>query len=112
MTLNPRPVTPAESQAGAASTVHADQRHADRGRATALEQLSRQELLSLLAERDRLVEQLQARITGLEARLAGLERLLSRNSGNSSMPPSSDDLPGKKPPHDNPRRGCGRRPGC
>ena len=27
-----------------------------------------------------------------------LERLVSRNSGNSSMPPSGDDAPGRKPP--------------
>lgn len=34
----------------------------------------------------------------LERRLARLERLVSRNSGNSSMPPSTDDQPGKTAP--------------
>jgi len=34
----------------------------------------------------------------LRARVARLERALSRNSGNSSMPPSGDDLPGRTPP--------------
>ena len=34
----------------------------------------------------------------LRARVARLERALSRNSGNSSMPPSGDDAPGRKPP--------------
>ncbi|MGN1286849.1 MAG: aromatic-ring-hydroxylating dioxygenase subunit beta, partial [Bradyrhizobium sp.] len=48
---------------------------------------------------------------GLEERIARLERLISRNSGNSSMPPSADDLPGKKPPERRPRRGAGRKPG-
>jgi transposase len=47
----------------------------------------------------------------LAERFARLERLISRNSGNSSMPPSTDDLPGKKPPPAKPRRGGGRRPG-
>jgi transposase len=40
----------------------------------------------------------QARAIGeLQEKVARLERLLSRNSGNSSMPPSSDDLPGRRP---------------
>ena len=42
--------------------------------------------------------ELRAQITELAERVARLERLVSRNSGNSSMPPSTDDLPGKKPP--------------
>ena len=36
-------------------------------------------------------EQLTAEHTDLAARLAKLEHLLSRNSGNSSLPPSGDD---------------------
>ncbi|GAA3603668.1 hypothetical protein GCM10022419_105240 [Nonomuraea rosea] len=37
-----------------------------------------------------------------------LERLVSRNSGNSGMPPSADDLPGRKQPKDR-KAGSGRR---
>jgi transposase len=37
-------------------------------------------------------------IAELRARVAWLERIVSRNSGNSSMPPSADDLPGRTPP--------------
>lgn len=58
---------------------------------------------------------LQAKNAELRAQLAEqiarLERLVSRNSGNSSMPPSADELPGKKPPERRPRRGGGRKPG-
>jgi hypothetical protein len=55
--------------------------------------------------------ELRAQVTELAERVARLERLISRNSGNSSMPPSTDDLPGKKPPERKPRRGGGGRPG-
>jgi Family of unknown function (DUF6444) len=52
-------------------------------------------------------------VTELEARLVRLERLASRDSGNSSFPPSADDLPGRIPPPQ--RRGPGpgkkRKPG-
>ena len=41
---------------------------------------------------------LEAVVAGLRERLAAAERSGSRNSGNSSMPPSSDDLPGRRPP--------------
>jgi hypothetical protein len=74
-----------------------------------LEDLSRDELIALvLAQVDRiddliagheaLTRKNEALVTaneGLEARVAKLEYLLSRNSGNSSMPPSMDDQPGK-----------------
>ena len=80
---------------------------------TGYEQLSREELVERLAERDQLIGELRARVTGLEARLVQLERLASRNSGNSSFPPSADDLPGRTPPPQ--RRGPGtgnkRKPG-
>jgi transposase len=66
----------------------------------------------LVADKDAVIAGLQAANAELEARVARLERLASRNSGNSSMPPSTDDLPGKKRPRDKPRRGEGeRRPG-
>ncbi len=50
-------------------------------------------------------------IAALREQVARLERLISRNSGNSSMPPSADDQPGKKPPAPKQRRQQGRRPG-
>ena len=56
-----------------------------------------------------LLEDKDAKITELEAKLARLERLISRNSGNSSMPPSGDDQPGKAPPKQKPGRGAGKR---
>jgi transposase len=56
--------------------------------------------------------ELKARIAEQAEKIARLERLISRNSGNSSMPPSTDDLPGKMPPE---RRtgqgGMKRKPG-
>jgi transposase len=55
--------------------------------------------------------ELRAQVTELLEQVARLQRLISRNSGNSSMPPSADDLPGRKPPERNARRGGGRRPG-
>lgn len=56
-----------------------------------------------------LLEDKDAKITELEARLARLERLISRSSGNSSMPPSGDDQPGKTPPKQKPGRSAGKR---
>jgi len=69
-------------------------------------------LRMLLEDKDAQIAELKARNAELEERVARLERLISRNSGNSSMPPSADDLPGKKPPERKPRRGGGgRKPG-
>ena len=55
----------------------------------------------------------------LAGKLARLEHLLSRNSGNSSSPPSRDDDPGKPaPPEKNtrdeggPKRSRGKQPGA
>jgi transposase len=55
--------------------------------------------------------ELSALVASLEERLARLERVVSRNSGNSSMPPSSDDMPGRKAPGQRKRGGTGKRPG-
>jgi hypothetical protein len=41
---------------------------------------------------------LEALVAGLRERLEAAERAGSRNSGNSSVPPSMDDQPGRKPP--------------
>jgi hypothetical protein len=60
-----------------------------------------------------------AEVAALRARVARLERALSRNSGNSSMPPSGDDAPGRKPPRKQrraaeraARRKRGKQPGA
>src|SRR5271163_4270720 len=57
------------------------------------------------AARDEEIAQLQERLAARDAEVADLtdrvtrlERAVSRNSGNSSMPPSGDDTPGRKPP--------------
>lgn len=77
----------------------------------AAEERSRDELIALLARRDARIAVQDRQITALStqvadlvevnerlvAQLARLEHLLSRNSGNSSMPPSKDDDPGKTP---------------
>ena len=63
-----------------------------------LEELSRDELVQLVrAQAARLEDQaalLEAQATELER----LKRLMSRNSGNSLMPPSTDDLSGRTKP--------------
>ena len=60
---------------------------------------------ALIREQAQLIETQAEKIAALEAvvadlreQLAAAERPGSRNSGNSSMPPSSDDLPGRRPP--------------
>ncbi len=50
----------------------------------------------------------QRQIEELQQKVAQLERAMSRNSGNSSMPPSADDLPGRKPPPRQQRRAAER----
>ena len=56
--------------------------------------------------------ELKVQLAERAEKIARLERLISRNSANSSMPPSTDDLPGKRPPE---RRtgqgGVTRKPG-
>jgi transposase len=84
----------------------------------ASEELCREELISLLAERDARIAAQDAQIHSLSTRvadlleaneqltatLARLEHLLSRNSRNSSLPPSQDDGPGRTPPEEKPNR--------
>src|SRR5256885_7393866 len=53
--------------------------------------------------------ELTAQVADLSERLARLERAVSRNSGNSGMPPSADDLPGKTPPAAKPKPGAGKK---
>jgi Family of unknown function (DUF6444) len=63
--------------------------------------------IALLAAR---VAELEAANAVLAEGMARLERAASRNSGNSSMPPSADDLPGRTPPPPRSRKAW-RRPG-
>jgi transposase len=65
------------------------------------------ELEAQVAARDRIIEQLMAKVEMLTARVADLEARLNQNSGNSSKPPSSDP-PGTPRPAKVP---TGRRPG-
>jgi len=53
------------------------------------------------------VKDLSGQVSALLERLAKLERQVSRNSGNSGMPPSADDLPGREAPGPKPERGRG-----
>jgi len=53
--------------------------------------------------------ELAALVADLAERLGKLERAVSRNSGNSSMPPSADDLPGRTAPEPKRGRGTGKR---
>jgi transposase len=50
------------------------------------------------AARDQVIAELGRAVEELRAEVADLQRRLSRNSRNSSMPPSADDLPGRQPP--------------
>src|SRR5512135_737976 len=94
--------------------------------------MSRDELIVLageqagrLAAQDRQITALVTRVADLAeaneqltAKLERLEHLLSRNSGNSSLPPSMDDQPGRAPPPGKPQRGRqgkrnpGKQPGA
>ena len=70
------------------------------------------ERLGLLNEdKDAVIADLRALVERQAEQIARLERIISRNSGNSSMPPSTDDLPGKKPPKPKPAGARKRRPG-
>src|ERR1700760_2620311 len=60
---------------------------------TALSELSKDELITLLLAQE---ERHQTALATQQARIAELERRLGLNSGNSGKPPSSDGL--KKPP--------------
>ena len=64
---------------------------------------------AVIAEQATAIEELRADVVALAAEVRGLRRRLGRNSGNSSMAPSADDLPGRTPPPVKPKRGKGRR---
>jgi transposase len=66
----------------------------------------------VIAEQAAAIGELRADVVALAAEVRDLRRRLGRNSGNSSMAPSADDLPGRTPPPAKPKRGeGGRRPG-
>ena len=73
-----------------------------------------QQISDMAGQLSELVEANEA----LAGKLARLEHLLSRNSGNSSNPPSKDDDPGKPAPPDKqrgrggPKRSRGKQPGA
>jgi hypothetical protein len=74
-----------------------------------LEDLSRDELVALVEVQALRISELTAANEALAGRLARLEHLLSRNSGNSSSPPSKDGEPGKAPPKAKRRRSGGEQ---
>ncbi|MEY9894790.1 transposase [Catenulispora sp. MAP5-51] len=78
-----------------------------------LESLSREDLLALLALQQRQIEDLKSTVVALTDKVRDLESRLGRNSGNSSMPPSSDIFVKperrKKPSSGRPR---GKEPGA
>jgi transposase len=63
-----------------------------------LEGWSREDLIALVRAQSGRIVELEEANKELAAKLARLEHLLSRNSGNSSMPPSRDDDPGRSAP--------------
>jgi transposase len=85
------------------------------------EEVSRDELIVVvrrqagqLAVQDRQISEMAGELAqlmeaneALAGKLAKLEHLLSRNSGNSSNPPSKDDDPGKPVPPERNKRGRG-----
>jgi len=66
--------------------------------------LSHEELVAALVAKDEV-------IAALEARITELERRLGRNSGNSSMPPSTDGRPGVDRSGRRAGKGAGRKRG-
>ncbi|MGH3610581.1 MAG: IS66 family transposase [Pseudonocardiaceae bacterium] len=76
-----------------------------------LEELSREELIALARDQATVIVRLREANAALEQRVRRLERQVSRNSGNSSMPPSADDLPGRTKPAAKRARSPGRRRG-
>jgi transposase len=59
------------------------------------EELSRDELIAVVRDQAAQLADQAVEVERLRAELEQINRLLSRNSRNSSMPPSTDDLPGR-----------------
>jgi transposase len=66
---------------------------------------------AVIAEQAAAIGELRADVVALAAEVRELRRRLGRNSGNSSMAPSADDLPGRSPPAKPGRGRGGRKPG-
>ena len=66
---------------------------------------------ALIAVQAGQIAELTALVAELREQLDAARRAVSRNSGNSSMPPSGDDVPGRKPPARKERRGAERAEG-
>ncbi|MCA1704107.1 MAG: IS66 family transposase [Actinobacteria bacterium] len=73
--------------------------------------MSREALIALAREQAGVIAQLREANSALEQRVRQLERWASRNSGNSSMPPASDDLAGRVKPAPKRARSSGRKRG-
>jgi transposase len=84
------------------------------------EALSRDELITVVRDQAAQLAGQAVELERLRAELEQIKRLISRNSGNSSMPPSTDDLPGRagrrKPAGGGQpggqKRGRGKQPGA
>jgi transposase len=84
------------------------------------EALSRDELIAVVRDQAAQLADQAVELERLCSELEQIKRLISRNSGNSSMPPSTDDLPGRtgkrKPAAGQqpggPKRGRGGQPGA
>jgi hypothetical protein len=81
--------------------------------------MSRDELIVVVRRQAGQIAELMETNEALAGKLARLEHLLSRNSGNSSSPPSRDDDPGKpalpkknKRDRGGPQRSRGKQPGA
>ena len=83
------------------------------------EALSRGELIAVVRDQAAQLADQAVELERLRSELEQIKRLISRNSGNSSMPPSTDDLPGRagkrKPAaggQGGSKRGRGKQPGA
>jgi transposase len=72
--------------------------------------VSREELLAMLAAKDARIDALLVQVGELTAQVQALVLKLSKDSSNSSRPPSSDG-PGRRPRGGSSRKASGRRPG-
>ena len=102
------PAEPGGHRAGAPLAAGPSAEDAENERLRAENQQLRADAAELQAD----VASLAAANAALKEKLARLERPISRNSGNSSMAPSSDDQPGRTPPKDKkPHETRNRKPG-